>query len=183
MPRIGSLLVALPLLLGAGDSSAADTEVARAGPSFQVRATIEADASVELCYAVLTDFDRLSDFVPGMQSSQVVSPPGQPLLLRQVGRAKPALAEYTFDVTLAVAVDPPREITFRRVAGNLRRMDGRWRIEGDGARCRIDYQADIEPGFWVPPLIGPLLMRSQVAKQVAGLEAEIVRRAQSPADP
>jgi carbon monoxide dehydrogenase subunit G len=127
--------------------------------------------------AVLTDFDRLADFIPGMQSSRIVSPPGEPMLLRQVGRTKVTFSEYTFDVTLAVTVDPPREITFRRVAGNLERMDGGWRIEGDLDRCRIDYQAVIEPGFWVPPLIGPLIMRSQVARQIEGLESEIARRA------
>lgn len=183
MPRIGSLLLVLPLVLGTGNVSAADTEVVRRGSSFQVRASIEADASVDLCYAVLADFDRLAEFVPDMQSSRVVSLPGEPLLLRQIGRAKPALSEYTFDVTLAVTVDPPHEITFRRVAGNLRRMEGSWRVAGDGARCRIDYQADIAPDFWVPPVIGPLLMRGQVARQVEGLESEIVRRAQVVADP
>lgn len=182
MSRIGSLLVILALLFRAGDTSAAEVEVARAGSSFQIRARIQADAPVELCYAVLTDFDRLAEFVPGMLSSRVISPPGEALLLRQVGRTKLALAEYTFDVTLAVAVEPPRAITFRRVAGNLRQMAGSWRIAGDAARCRIDYQADIEPDLWVPPLVGSMLMRKQVARQVEGLESEIARRAQSAAD-
>jgi ribosome-associated toxin RatA of RatAB toxin-antitoxin module len=177
VPGIRKLLFILPLCVVAGIATAADTNVARSGSSFQVRATIDADASAELCYAVLADFDRLSDFIPGMQSSRIVSPPGEPLLLRQVGRTKVAISEYTFDVTLAVAVDPPREITFRRVAGNFRRMDGGWRVSGDMARCRIDYRADIEPGFWVPPLVGPLIMRSQVARQIEGLESEIARRA------
>lgn len=183
MRRFESLLVALSLLCSVGAAGASDTEVRRVGSSFRIQATIEADAPVGLCFAVLSDFDRLSDFIPGMQSSRVVSLPGEPLLIRQVGRTKLAFSEYALDVTLAVAVDPPREIAFRRVAGNLRRMEGRWQIAGDGARCRIDYRADIEPGFWVPPLIGPLLMRNQVTRQVDGLESEIVRRAQSAADP
>jgi len=174
---IWRLLCILPLVLGAGIAMATDADVGRTGSGFQIRATVEAAASVELCYAVLTDFDRLSDFIPGMLSSRIVSPAGEPLLLRQVGRTKVAFSEYTFDVTLAVAVDPPREITFRRVAGNLQRMEGGWRIAGDAARCRIDYRADIQPGFWVPPLVGPLIMRSQVARQLEGLESEIARRA------
>lgn len=173
----------MSLLVGAGIASAADTEVGRSASSFQVRATVETEASIELCYAVLTDFDRLSDFIPGMQSSRLVSSPGEPLLLRQVGRTKVAFSEYTFEVTLAVTVDPPREITFRRVAGNLQRMEGTWRIAGDGARCRINYRADIQPGFWVPPLLGPLLMRSQVDRQLEGLESEIARRARLERDP
>jgi ribosome-associated toxin RatA of RatAB toxin-antitoxin module len=173
----------LPLAFGACTAAGADTDVGRQGSIFQVRATIEANAPIDLCYAVLTDFDRLADFVPGMVSSRVVSPPGEPLRLRQVGRTQLAFSEYTFDVTLAVELDAPHEITFRSVAGNLKKMQGRWLVVGDAVHCTIDYQADIEPGLWVPPLIGPLLMRSQVARQIEGLESEIARRAQSSAGP
>lgn len=173
----------LPLVLGAGTAAGADTDVVRRGATVQVHATIEADASIDLCYAVLADFDRLAEFVPGMLSSRIVSPPGEPLRLRQTGRTRLAFSDYTFDVTLAVELDAPREITFRRVAGSLQRMQGRWLVAGDSARCTIDYQADIEPGLWVPPLIGPMLMRSQVARQVEGLESEIERRARSSAGP
>ncbi len=183
MPQTGSVLVLLSLVFGAGTAAGADTDVVRRGSTFQVRATIEAGASIDLCFAVLTDFDRLAEFIPGMVSSRIVSPPGEPLRLRQAGRTQLAFSEYTFDVTLAVELDAPREITFRRVAGSLQRMQGRWLVAGDAARCTIDYQADIEPGLWVPPLIGSMLMRSQVARQVEGLESEIERRVHSPVVP
>lgn len=176
VPKIGRTLATL-LLFAAGAAAGADTDVRRAGSTFHVRAMIDADASIDLCYAVLTDFDRLADFIPGMQSSLIVSPPGEPLRLRQVGRTELPFSDHTFDVTLAVELDAPREVRFRRVAGNLRRMQGRWLVAGDAGRCKIDYLAEIEPGVWVPPLIGPLLMRSQVARQIEGLEAEIERRA------
>jgi len=183
VPKAASVLVLLSLVFGAGTAAGADTAVVRQGSTFQVRATIEVGVSIDLCYAVLTDFDRLADFIPGMQSSRIVSPPGEPLRLRQVGRTELPFSERSFDVTLAVELDPLREITFRRVAGNLQRMQGRWLVSGDDTRCRIDYQADIEPGIWVPPLLGPLLMRGQVARQIEGLEAEIERRAQASAGP
>lgn len=182
MPKFGSVL-AVMLLLAAGTAAGAETDVRRSGSIFHVRAMIEAGASVDLCFAVLTDFDRLADFIPGMKSSRIVSPPGEPLRLRQVGRTELPFADYTFDVTLAVELDAPREIRFHRVAGNPQRMQGRWLVAGDATRCTIDYLADIEPGVWVPPLVGPLLMRSQVARQIEGLESEIERRARLPSSP
>jgi carbon monoxide dehydrogenase subunit G len=156
---------------------AARTEVSRSGPLVNVRSTIEAAAPREICYEVLADFDRLAEFIPGMQSSRVVSPPGEPRLLRQVGQATVGFIDYGFDVTLAVTEDPPRQISFSRVAGNLEQMRGSWQVEGDSFRCRIDYRADIEPAFWVPPVVGPLLMRRQVEQQIDGLVTEIERRA------
>jgi ribosome-associated toxin RatA of RatAB toxin-antitoxin module len=175
------MLALLPLVFGAGTAAGSDTDVGRRGSTYQVHATIEAAASIDLCFAVLTDFDRLAEFIPGMLSSRIISPPGEPLRLRQSGQTRLAFSEYTFDVTLAVELEAPREIRFRRVAGSLQRMEGRWQVAGDATRRTIDYQADIEPGLWVPPLIGPLLMRSQVARQVEGLESEIERRMQSSA--
>lgn len=156
------------------------TDVARDGSVVQVRSSIAASAAVELCYAVLVDFDRLAEFIPGMESSRIVSAPGEPLLLRQVGSTTAGLSSFTFDVTLAVTLEPPHRITFRRVAGNLEQMAGSWRVSGDAAHCVIHYEAELEPSFWVPPLFGPLLVRHKVEQQIDGLAAEIVRRAAQP---
>lgn len=182
--RRGAALLAPVLAIVAGPTHAGEltrTDVARDGSVVQVRSTIEAPAAVELCYAVLVDFDRLAEFIPGMQSSRIVSAPGEPLLLRQVGSTAAGLSSFTFDVTLAVTLEPPHRITFRRVAGNLEQMAGSWQVRGDAAHCVIDYAAVLEPSFWVPPLIGPLLVRHKVEQQVDGLAAEIVRRATQPA--
>jgi hypothetical protein len=167
----------LPLLWGPGAASSAEVVVSRAAVGFEVRAWIEAPAPIDSCYAVLTDFERLAEFIPDMQSSRIVSAPGEPLLLRQVGRTRFAFFELSFDVTLALELDPPSRVGFRRVAGSLVRMEGDWRISGDGSGCRIDYGAIIAPDVFVPPLIGPALMRRQVRRQLEGIEAEIARRA------
>jgi hypothetical protein len=56
-------------------------------------------------------------------------------------------------------------------------MKGSWTVTGDAAHCAIAYLADIEPAFWVPPLIGPALMRRRVEAQLGGVLEEIHRRA------
>ena len=178
--RTAGTLLVIALLSAARPAGAADPielRVERSGPLLQVRATIATAASAELCYAVIADFDRLAEFVPGLRSSRIVSEPGQPPELRQVGETTLGLSRYTIDVTLALTTDPPRQISFTRVAGNLEVMDGRWQVRGDQAACTIDYHADLRPAFWVPPLVGPLLVRRQVRNQLEGLRSEIDRRA------
>lgn len=159
------------------------TDVTREGRVLQVRATLAADAPAATCYTVLADFDRLEEFIPGLVSSDVLSAPGEPIRLHQVGKASAAFFRVTLDVTLAVRVDPPRRIEFERVAGNLRQMQGSWTVAGDEHRCDIAYRADIEPAFWVPPLIGPALMRNQVEAQLEGLLQELHERAAAVAAP
>jgi hypothetical protein len=160
-------------------SSSTPVEVERVDAVVRVSATIEARASPGLCFSVLTDFDHMADFLPGLQSTRLVNLPGEPLRLREVGRPVLGLSRLAVDVTLAVTLDPPHEFTFTRVAGNLRQMHGTWRVAGDATHCTIDYRAEIEPDFWVPPLIGPLLIERQVREQVDALVVEIHRRAQA----
>jgi ribosome-associated toxin RatA of RatAB toxin-antitoxin module len=154
-----------------------ELQVNRSASVLQVHATIEAEAPAGLCFAVIADFDRLADFIPGLRSSRIVSAPGQPLRLRQIGETTLGFSRYAIDVTLALETDPPREISFTRVAGNLAVMDGRWQVTGDAARCTVDYRADLQPEFWVPPILGTLLVRRQVQTQLEGLKTEIDRRA------
>ncbi len=163
----------------ASASASTLVEVERVDAVVRVSATIEARASPGLCFSVLTDFDHMADFLPGLQSTGLVSLPGEPLLLREVGRPVLGFSSLAADVTLAVTLDPPHEFTFTRVAGNLRQMSGTWHVAGDATHCTIDYRAEIEPGFWVPPLIGALLIKQQVREQVDALVAEIHRRAKA----
>ncbi|MEZ5444895.1 MAG: SRPBCC family protein, partial [Gammaproteobacteria bacterium] len=126
---------------------------------------------------VLTDFEHLSEFVPDMRSSRVVSAPGEPLRVEQQGVARVLFFERRIDVVFAIDLDPLRSVRFHAVDGNLRRMAGHWRLSGrDG--CHIEYRALSTPEFWIPPLIGPALMRAQVRDQFNGVLKEISRRQQ-----
>ena len=182
-----ALLAAALALVVAGSPARANeslqTKVTRQGRVLLVRATLAADTPASTCFSVLADFDRLEEFIPGLVSSEVVSGPGEPVVLRQVGDAKAAFFHVTLDVTLAVQVHPPERIEFKRIDGNLRQMQGSWTVAGNQHHCDIAYRADVEPAFWVPPLIGPRLMRNQVETQLEGLLQELHRRSAAAAAP
>src|SRR3569833_3011742 len=38
----------------------------------------------------------------------------------------------------------------------------RWRISGDDRRTRVEYEAELVPSFFVPPLIGPYLLKGKL---------------------
>lgn len=157
--------------------------VSREGPAVRIEARIAAAAPLATCWGVAVDFEHVADFIPGIESSRVVSGPGEPLRVRQVGRARVAFFSTSIDVTQEMQLDAPRRIEFRSVAGNMRRMAGQWTFDGDASACTIDYGAVIEPDFWIPPLLGPLLLRSRVEEQLAALAVEIERRATAPGTP
>lgn len=60
--------------------------------------------------------------------------------------------------------------------GNLKRLDGAYRIEPQGAsRILLTWRGTVE-ALEMPPLIGELLMRSNIEDQFRGMVREIDRR-------
>lgn len=176
-----ALVVAFAMLLPADARAQAEASVDHVSGVLYVTASVLAGAPPAACYAVLTDFERLPEFVPGMRSSRVISRPGEMLRVEQVGVAGPALFGITVRTTLGVTLTPPSpgidgRIDFGAFGGNLRQMYGAWQIRDDRSGCRIDYQATIEPDFPVPPLVGTLMMRTQVESQLDAIAREIARR-------
>src|SRR5215218_4141147 len=94
------------LLLLASSAVAADAitapKVVKTGPDVNVHFNVRTDAPALTCYSVISDFGHLARFVPSLDSSEVVSKPGEPLQIRQVGHARTGLFAYTLDVTLAI---------------------------------------------------------------------------------
>lgn len=44
----------------------------------------------------------------------------------------------------------------------------RWHIRKDGNGTRITFSSDLKPSFWVPPVIGPALIKSKLEDEVLG---------------
>jgi ribosome-associated toxin RatA of RatAB toxin-antitoxin module len=151
-------------------------KVERQGDIFAVRVETAIAADAAVAWQVLTDYNRLADFVPDMRASRVLSAPGQPLRIEQQGEAGFLLFKFAIDVELAVEETPPQRLAFRAIRGNMKHMRGEWRIESAARGILLVYDAELAPAFWVPPVIGPLVLRRDVASQIAGVVREIERR-------
>jgi hypothetical protein len=154
-----------------------------------VNASVAAPAPAAACYAVLTDYERLPEFVPGMRSSRVVSQPGEMLKVEQVGAGGPVWLGITVRTVLGLTLTPPAagvegRIDFGSYGGNLRQMYGSWVVRRGGWRLPHRLPRDTwSRDFPVPALIGPFLMRRQIEGQLDAIAREITRRQTLPAKP
>ncbi len=130
-----------------------------------------------LAWEVLTDYNRLADSAPGLSASRIVSAAGEPLLLEQKGEAGFRVFCFPIEVVLRVEERPHEWLRFSLVRGNMKAMRGEWRIEKAENGTRVTYEAELTPGFWVPPVIGPRIIRRNVRKQLEGLGREMLKRA------
>lgn len=152
-------------------------EVVRQENAFQVEARLLVAVDKRTAWQVLTDYDNLARFVPGMRSSRVVSAPGQPLVLEQKGESGWLLFKVPIEVVSRVEETPFDAIRFQSVGGSLANQSGQWVLDRHDHATRVGYRANIAPGFALPPLIGPAVIGRDVKIMVEGVEREMLRRA------
>lgn len=180
MLRLGFALVLF--LVAQAQAAEVVVHALRQGEVLHVEASAEFEADVRKTWQVLTDYEHLSDFIPGMLLSRVITRNGHALVVEQKGEARLLFFSYPIRVRLAVEEIPYERINARAVAGNFREMVGAYYLQAGKRRLILRYSGRMTPDFFVPPLIGTLVLRRNVERQFSALVDEIVRR-QQPARP
>ena len=120
-------------------------------------------APPERVYAAAKEIERFPEFMPNVQTVEIVERQGSRVVSRWVGRVE------EFNRTIKWVEqddwnDPERVCTFRATEGDWDKYEGVWTFEEhpDGTRVylRLDFEFDV-------PLIGPL---------IKGLLARLVKR-------
>ncbi len=163
-----------PAAAGADDMQ---VRVERHGTSFRVQATATVAAAPATVWGVLTDYDHLSEFIPGLTSSVTRHRAGDHALVEQTGEARFFFFAFPVEVRLEVSESPGQSISSRAVGGNLKYMTGRYDIERSGGAVVVRYRGELEPVVALPRFIGALAVRSMAEEQFAAMVAEIERRA------
>lgn len=175
-----SAIVGAALALACGARAAEGVAIAaeREGRAIKVVARATLKAPPALVWQTLTDYDRLAEFIPGIVRSRVIERHGADTVVEQSGTARLLLFSYPIEVTVETRAHPPHVIEVRLLKGNLRQLEGAYRIEplSDG-RLVLHWSGLIEPDLALPPLIGEFLMRASVEEQFRGMVGEIERRA------
>ncbi len=155
-------------------------EVERQGEnSIEVKARATVAAAPALVWQVLTDYDGLARFIPGMGRSSVREKQGNRVIVDQSGEARFLVFAFPIEVRLEVTESPPDWIESHAVSGNLRRMNGRYDVRPELGRggSSLQYRGALEPDFSLPPIIGVAALRGMIEAQFTAMVAEIERRA------
>jgi carbon monoxide dehydrogenase subunit G len=179
-------LMALAVLLGSAQMALSaqepvrvnysDVHVERSGDHFTVDLSLYAPVPPALAWAVLTDFERMSVFVPNLVSSDVIERSENLLKVRQKGVSRFGIFAMDFESVQETRLSPQSEIRAHGISGNFRRMDSVMQLQAEGSGTRLTYHADVQPDFWFPPFIGPAMARRDMAEQFTAMLQEMLRR-------
>jgi len=178
--------LALLWLLGVAQAGAGEV-VSVTVERFDQRYVVEIDArfnaTTERLRELLTDFPHLSRINDSIQRSEILeinSP--QHHCVRTEAQVCVAMLCKTIVQVQDVSVLPDGNLlaTIRATRSDFSYGVARWDFWKEVSTTRMRFRSEIEPAFWVPPLIGPWLIRralhDEALKSVANLErlAEVV---------
>lgn len=109
----------------------------------RVSASITIQASAEAVWKILTDYERLSEFVPNLVSSRVLSRDKNRVRLLQEGCKCLLCMVLHARVVLELEELHGQEISFRQLEGDFEQFQGKWTLEPLGSRhTRLKYSVD-----------------------------------------
>jgi ribosome-associated toxin RatA of RatAB toxin-antitoxin module len=164
------LLLAFPFEVSAAKIQ---LEVERRADTFDVRAEAEIDADPIAAWEVLTDYDRLAKFIPGMQESKVVTRTGSTVIVDQRGDATLLFLTFPMRARLEIQEQPFESVVSNAISGNFKDLHGEYHLKVAGTGMVLQFTATFTPDFSFPPLLGTLIVRSAAHRRFAAMVAEI----------
>jgi carbon monoxide dehydrogenase subunit G len=177
MTYITRLLI--PLLLWAGPAQAASpaqVTVERQAGFTRVYGTVRVAADAATAWATLTDYDRMSGFVPGLTVSRRTGEERGIKLVEQRGEIRSGNLRMAYGNMLRIRELPPHGLDVTFVEGTFRNTQGAWRVEPRGGELTLSYGLILDAASMPPMMINSPLMPEQVRLWAEAMAAEIERR-------
>lgn len=170
---LGALLLT-PVPLAAAELPA--VKVSQQGTRLLVSGEVQVPVTPATAWSVLTDYERIPQFVPGMKLSRVVERNGNVRVLQQQGEMQANNTRMLYFGTLRIVEEPPARLSVQFLDGTFRNMQGQWWLSGKRAPVKLGYQLDFDSGTPYPSPMMVVMLQQQVIHWVSSLAAEMERR-------
>jgi carbon monoxide dehydrogenase subunit G len=182
-----TLLLVLGVLITGGpaftagplDAEAPVVQVTAANGVYSVAATFTVAAMPAEVLAVLTDYARIPQFMPGIRTSIVHERAGGHAVIEQEAVSKVMM--FSKRVHLVLAVEEQADgLTFRDSCGrSFEQYHGSWRVTRNNGRTTVAYELTADPAFDVPDFMLKRLLRRDSGEMIDQLQREVSRRAEA----
>lgn len=156
-------------------------ETTHADGRYKVSFEVVLDADRDKVWQIMTDYERLPRVSKIIVESRVVKQ--QDAHRHRVGVTLEACV-LIFCKTVKRLVDidasPQTEILVTEVPGqsDFREGSEHWRVAAEGVKTRLHYTAELVPDFFIPPLIGPVVVKYFLRREIrlTALEVEALAK-------
>ena len=187
--RIRTLLIAVALSFvwaaPAGGGEISELAITEDEGEYHVRVLMVLDAPAQPVYQVITDFENSHRISPAVTKSELLHPPND-LTVRLRNYLKYCFVTFCYDLEWVgdiqelpdgyVKVDTVPELSNFEYGSSL------WNVHPLGGRTQVLHETVMKPDFYVPPLIGALIMKFRFRNEIIATFNRIESEAQSVAN-
>ena len=131
---------------------------------YQVNASGVVQASPATVWKILTDYERMPEFVPDMRASRVLARVGGKVIVEQFGTAHVLFIRRDIHLIVQVTEQPMSAIDIGLVTGDMKVYNCRWELipVPETGGTRIVYTGTLAPKFYVPGMLGANIIRNDI---------------------
>ncbi|PWF55156.1 cyclase/dehydrase [Massilia glaciei] len=135
---------------------------------FEVAASGTVRASQAQVWKILTDYERMPEFVPDLQTAKVLSRTGQQAVVEQFGVARFLFIRRDIRLVVQVNEQPMSAIDIGLVSGDMKVYNCRWSMTPvpETGGTRITYSGKLVPRFYVPGILAANIIRGDIEKMM-----------------
>ncbi len=158
----------LPSLSRAGQLEA--FSVTEEDGEYKARVAILLDAPADYVYGVITDYKHIYRLHPSIIESEIL-PAEDDATVRVRNRFEHCIALFCMEVEMVEDImevgDGTLVATTVPALSSFASGNAVWHVHAfEGGRARVQYQANMKPDFFIPPLIGSLIIKSRLRREI-----------------
>lgn len=144
--------------------------------TYQVLGTMTVPGPLSVVWRVLTDYERIDEFVSSMETSRVRERRLNGALVEQVARNKGTLFAPRVSLLLDVTEQPFRRIAFRDVSHrDFLTYEGTWTLSAVGRNVTVQYRLNATPQTVFPNRVTRYAFHRTARSLLQEVVAEILR--------
>jgi ribosome-associated toxin RatA of RatAB toxin-antitoxin module len=181
MVRLFLCLVLACSLPAKAQGPALDVSVQRirteAGNVYEVNARGEVAAAPAAVWRILTDYERMPEFVPDLRQARVLSRRGDHAVLEQFGVAHFLFFRHDIHLVVQIREQPIAQIDISLIDGDMRVYNCSWQLVPvpETGGTRVVFSSTVAPKFYVPGMLGSNMIRSDIERMMAAVMARLDR--------
>jgi ribosome-associated toxin RatA of RatAB toxin-antitoxin module len=142
--------------------------------------SFDVPASPDEIWAVLTDYDRMAEFLPNLDYSKKLEGNEDTFQVAQRGKVFFGPFAISFAYIQEVALTPYKEIRFHLISGTFKQLDGVVQLFEVGGSTRVIYHGVSIPTFPLPNAIIVVMTEQTIRDQFESMKEEILQRKHNP---
>jgi carbon monoxide dehydrogenase subunit G len=126
--------------------------------------------------AVLSDYEQIPRFMPGVRTSSVLDRGAGRAIVEQEAVSSVMLVSKRVHLVLEIEEQPDALVFHDRCGRSFAQYDGAWRVASGQSQTVITYELKAQPTFDVPGFMLKRLLRRDSTEMIDRLQREIASR-------